>query len=271
MGAPKRMQSKLLAVLITAGVVSGISSIAAGRSYFNLKYMKPVATRHVDALTSTPLSAKSIDSYMASLIAFNSGEWIKFLSQEQKARLSDTTKKAEEIVRVRDQVRQAKQAEEQAKSAAAAQAEEERRNPDFEARLTNFFVDMGPDTFTDRIAQVRDGVISVSDLKCKLTGETVPGEGGCSVQMSNGRPVSAKWWLDDDEGYHLYSTATFGKQVNRGSYNPEKAANPYIALQQSRLQNMIKDFHKEQESARRNCKGLKGDAWTRCAGAQTAN
>lgn len=267
----KDSRKKMAAAIVGGGTVCILALTATGNWHYNRKYMAPVATRHVEALTSASINEKSVDSLTASLQAFNSSAWKDYLSQEQKARVAVTTNRVAEVTRIRDHIRQAKQAEVEAKAKAAAQAEEERRNPDFEATLTNYFVDAGPDTFKDRIAQVRDGVLTVGDAKCKLTGEIVSGEGGCTIQMRDGRPVSAKWWLDDDMGYHVYSTATFGKQVKRGSYNPEKAADPYIAIQQQRLHNMIQDFHKEQDNARKNCKGLKGESWTQCAGAQTAD
>jgi hypothetical protein len=267
----KDSRKKLAAAIVGGGTVCILALAVAGNWLYNKKYMAPVATRHVNALVSASISEDNIDSLLASLKSFNSGTWKGFLTQEQEGRVADLTKKVEEVSRIRDQIRRAKQTELEAKARAVAQAEEESRNPDFKATLTNYFVDAAPDTFRDRIAQVRDGVLTVGDVKCKLSGETVRGEGGCTVQMRDGRPISAKWWLDDDMGYHVYSTATFGKQVKRGSYNPEKAADPYVAIQQTRLNTMIQDFHKEQENARKNCKGLRGDAWIYCAGAQAAD
>jgi hypothetical protein len=144
--------------------------------------------------------------------------------------------------------------------------EAEKRVQFYEATLRACFVDAPCDEFNDRIARVEGGTLYVGDFKCKLDGE--PGEGGygaCRVTLANGRPVAAKQW-DPEDGF-VTTTVVIGNRTK--TVDKERLANPYIALQQQRIRQMIEDFEAERRNGDLNCKGLAGRAKVECYGAQT--
>jgi hypothetical protein len=134
----------------------------------------------------------------------------------------------------------------------------------YSATMKNCFVDAPCETY-DRVAIVADGKVTVGDTTCSTSGN----DSGCSVSMSNGQPLSMKVW-DPSDGFVL-TTVVFGGRVKDGTYDPEKEANPYVKIENARVERMLQDWEHEKENARTNCKGLQGVSWTYCAGAQTAN
>lgn len=140
----------------------------------------------------------------------------------------------------------------------------------YEATLTNCFVDAPCESF-ERVAVVAGGKITVGDFTCLISGQgpDSQGYGACSVVMTSGRPVSMRQW-DPTDGFET-TRVSFRGLVKDGTYDPEKEANPYIKLQRDRVAQVMKEWGREKENVKKNCKGLKGDAWTACAGEQTGD
>lgn len=172
-------------------------------------------------------------------------------------------KEQAEIVRLGEIQRQAEErraAEEEAKRIA-----QEKR---YKAVITECYVDAPCRSF-DRVAILRKEDITVGDFTCPLKGKPgVDGYGACSVSFVNGNPVSMKQW-DPNDGF-VTSRVTIGERVKVGQYDPEMERNPHEKLSQERWNQVMQDWEKEKQNAEVNCRGLRGDAYIYCAGAQTA-
>jgi len=261
----------VIAGVATAGLVAAVTSYAVLRGpyeswYINV-YLNPPKEKHIAALLTASITEYGVQNSSRAISVFLDGGWAKYLTSAEKQALLAKQQKYLSLISAIDSREKAVTALKLNQELQRKAIEEDKRVQYYETTLTNCFVDAPCDRFPDRIGRVEGGVFHVADVKCKLQGE--PGDqdgyGACSVSMEGGRPVAARFW-DPKDGF-VTSTVVVGKRTK--VVDKEKLANPYIAIQQQRIGQMISDFQAERENGDRNCKGLEGQARVECYGAQT--